>query len=387
MKLKAALFSLLCFGMLSGLAACDSAGPAHTAAPTVVYSRLTPERVELAREFPGRVTARRMAEVRPQVGGILRQRLFEEGDEVVKGQPLYKIDEAPFLAAYKEAAARLARAESREEAARKHMERCILLAQKHAVRLKERDDAIAAYREVKAEIAASRELVEKAAIELGYATVRAPLSGVIGRSLVKEGALLSESHAEPLAVITQLDPVYVDVAVSPADRAALEGAAHKGNTGKTTKALADILPEGGSGPASPHGKKLAGELLFSEAEVDEATGTVITRVRCDNPERLLLPGMFVRARLPLGTLDEALTIPQRSVARDTRNRPVVYVLVPEQEGLFRLEERHVDLQVAHEGKWLVTRGLKAGELLLVEGLHNARHGRLVRGEAREGAGV
>ena len=261
------------------------------------------------------------------------------------------------------------------------MERCILLAQKHAVRMQERDDAIAAYREVEAEIEASREQVEKAAIELGYATIRAPLSGIIGRSLVREGALLSESQAGPLAVITQLDPGYVDVAVPAPDRLALQEA--RKQAGEASKALADILPEGGVSPASPDGKALRGELLFSETDVDEATGTVITRVRCENPGRRLLPGMFVRARLPLGTLERAVTIPQRSVARDTRNRPVVYVLMPENEGLFRLEERHVDLQTAHDGKWVVTNGLKEGELLLVEGLQNARDGRLVRGEPRQ----
>lgn len=207
------------------------------------------------------------------------------------------------------------------------MERCILLAQKHAVRMQERDDAIAAYRVVEAEIEASREQVEKAAIELGYATIRAPLSGIIGRSLVREGALLSESQAEPLAVITQLDPVYVDVAAA-ADRVALQAARKQTGPGTAPKVLADILPDGADFRSHPDGNGLRGELLFSETDMDEATGTVITRVRCENPERRLLPGMFVRARLPLGAPEDAITIPQRSVARDTRNRPVVYGSCP-----------------------------------------------------------
>ncbi len=360
---------------LLALSGCEKQEPAKQAPATVLYSDIKSQRLELARELPGRVSARRMAEIRPQVGGILRERLFEEGDVVEKDQLLYKIDDAPFRVAHQEAQARLDRAKSREAAVRKHMERSINLAKSKAAPLQECDDAIAAYRELEAEIAAAARLVEKAAIDLDYTGIRAPISGIIGRSLVKEGALLSENQAEPLAVITQLDPVFVDVPLAAADLATMRHS-HASN-GKT---YGDIIVENRNPDTTLKKMPIKGELLFTEPDVDEATGTVIARLQCENPERALLPGMYTKVNLPVAALDQALLIPQRSVARDNRNRPIAYVLKPENDGLFRLEERLLELAGEHDGKYVVGSGLKEGELLLLEGLQKVRNNILVRGE-------
>lgn len=373
-KIFLPVFSL---AAICALAACGADAPAQKSPPTVVYCQVEPERLELSRELPGRVSARRMAEVRPQAGGILRERLFEEGDEVARGQLLYRIDDAPLRAAHNEAKAALARAQSREEAARRHMERCIALAKNRAVRLQERDDAIAAYREVEAEIAAARELVEKASIELGYTDIRAPISGQIGRSIVREGALLSESQPEPLAVINQLDAVYVDVSLPAAELLSLKRKQSHENSRQPV--LADVIIDDAWHADSEGAVRLQCEIMFSEAQADEATGTVLTRLKCDNSDRLLLPGMFVRASLPLATLEQAIAVPQRSVGRDKRNRPVAYVLMPQGDGIYMLEERQLELQGEHRGRWLISNGLKPGELLLLEGLQKARNGLLVRG--------
>lgn len=358
---------------------CKEDASSSKSPPTVIFEHLQAEKIEILRELPGRVSARRMAEVRPQAGGILRERLFEEGDEVAKGQLLYKIDDAPLRAAFNEAKADLARAQSREEAARKHMERCIVLAKQHAVRLQERDDAIAAYKAIEAEINAARELVEKAAIELGYTNIEAPISGRIGRSLVKEGALLSENQTSPMAVINQLDPVYVDVTLPALELIAMKK--RQASASAQPRQSADVILNDRD-INSNQGAPLQCEIMFSETEADETTGTVVTRLKCDNSERLLLPGMYVKTRLPTQTLDQAIVIPQRSVGRDNRNRPVVYVLKPENGEIYRLEERPVKLRMEHNGNWVIDHGLAAGDLLLVEGLQIARDGLLVKGLPR-----
>lgn len=361
-------------------AACEKKDEGKLEPPSVQYTRLTAEKVDLKREAPGRVMATRMAEVRPQAGGILRERLFREGDEVKSGQILYKIDDAPLKAALKEARARLARAIAREDAARRHMDRCILLAKNNAVRAQERDDAIASYKEVEAEIAASREQTQRAAIELGYADIKAPISGKIGRSHVREGALLSPGQTEALAVIHKLDPVYVDVSLPASELLSLRQAAARGLMDESGNMTVELLLENGSPYSSLNGKKLPGKMLFSETTADEQTGTVAIRTIFPNPDSLLFPGMYVLARLPLGTIENAISIPQRCVARDNRNRPVVYVLRPAENGYFRLEERLVNLQMEHEGKWVAADGLKAGELILTEGLKKAKDGLLVKGQ-------
>ncbi|MBQ9407085.1 MAG: efflux RND transporter periplasmic adaptor subunit [Desulfovibrio sp.] len=364
------------------LAACDSTTPPPPVTPpAVLYQVVKAGPVTITREVPGRVAPLRMAEVRPQVGGILQKRLFEEGMTVQAGQTLYAIDPAPYRAARDNARANLAKARAREDAARRHMERCVLLAQSNAVRKQERDDAIAAYKQVQAEIDACEELLATAEINLGYTEVKAPVGGRIGRSHVTEGALLTPNQAQVLAVIRQLDPIYIDVTQSSAELVTLRQAFASGSLQRPDIARVRLTLENGSPYVNPRsGAPVDGELLFSEIATDPETGTVTIRARFANADGLLLPGMYVRAFLVEGKLDRAICIPQRSVGRDMRNRPQVYVLEPSATpGLFTAQPRSVIIERDHAGQWLVREGLKEGDLLVVEGLLNIRPGQKVQG--------
>lgn len=242
----------------------------------------------MRRDYPGRVVAAEMAEVRPQAGGILLERRFEAGSEVRAGQALCRIDDAPLKAAHEEAKARLEKAESREKAARRQMERCIRLARSNAVPIRERDDAIAAYNEVEAEIKAAREQLRRAAIDLDYAEITAPVAGIIGRSLVPEGSLVAPNQ-QPLAVINQLEPVYVDIPLPVSDMISLRKNPDLQGRGRTIDGLAEIRPEAGSWLTDGKGERQQCKPLFSETRADEATGTVILRLSCPNPGQGLLP--------------------------------------------------------------------------------------------------
>ncbi|MCR5564030.1 MAG: efflux RND transporter periplasmic adaptor subunit [Desulfovibrio sp.] len=375
---------LAALAVLSLLSACDNTtGKApEVTPPTVLFQTVMAEPVLLTREVPGRVSPLRMAEVRPQVGGILQKRLFEEGMTVQAGQTLYQIDSAPYRAARDNAHANLEKARAREDAARRHMERCVLLAQSNAVRKQERDDAIAAYKQVRAEIDACEKLLATAEINLGYTSVKAPVSGRIGRSHVTEGALLTPNQSQPLAVIRQLDPIYIDVTQSSAELVSLRQAFASGVLQRPDVARVRLTMENGSPYVNPHtGKPVDGELLFSEIATDPETGTVTIRARFANADGLLLPGMYVRAELVEGKLDKAIRIPQRSVTRDMRNRPQVYVLEPsDTPGLYTAQPRLVSIERDHGGHWLVREGVKEGELLLVEGLLKVRPGQKVTGK-------
>ena len=355
----------------------------------VRYQTVTPERVVLTRELPGRVSAFRVSEVRPQVGGLILERLFEEGQDVEAGQVLYRIDPSLYQATYNNAQANLNRAEASEEAARLLAERYGNLAKANAISKQDRDDALAAYNQIKAEIAGYREALESASINLGYTQITAPVSGRIGRSFVTEGALVTQNQAQPLATIHQLSPVYVDVVQSSAHLIKIKQALSSGFLKKAGQdsALVRLRLEDGSLYLKPGTEDwLGGELLFSDVTVDESTGAVSLRAKFDNPEALLLPGMYVRAELTEGVRDQAVLIPQRSVFRDTRNRPQVFVLTPASNeppasGLYEVAARGVTLDRAHEGRWLLAEGLSAGELLLVDGLQKVRPGQIVAGRS------
>ncbi|MBQ7738768.1 MAG: efflux RND transporter periplasmic adaptor subunit [Desulfovibrionaceae bacterium] len=352
------------------------------APPTVLYQTVKAQKVILTREVPGRVSPLRMAYVRPQVGGILQKRHFKEGMTVQAGQPLYQIDPAPYRATRDNALANLEKARAREDAAKRHMERCILLAQSNAVRKQERDEAIAAYKQIRAEIDACEELLATAEINLGYTSVKAPVGGRIGRSYVTEGALLTPNQEQPLAVIRQLDPIFVDVTQSSAEIVTLRQAFASGALQRPDVARVRLTLENGSPYLNPRtNEPVDGELLFSEIATDPETGTVTIRARFENPDGLLLPGMYVRAYLVEGKMEKAISIPQRSVGRDMRNRPQVYVLeASDTPNIFIAKPRLVFIERDHKGQWLVREGLKEGELLLVEGLLKVRPGQKVIGK-------
>ncbi|HMA12255.1 MAG TPA: efflux RND transporter periplasmic adaptor subunit [Steroidobacteraceae bacterium] len=354
------------------LAACGGRAPqgGPPASPEVGVITLAAQAAELTAELPGRTSAFRLAEVRPQVDGIIRRRLFTEGAEVRAGQPLYEIDAAPYQAAVRRAEAALASAEAQLNAARLLADRYEPLQQRGVVSRQDYDNAVAGKLAGEAAVASARASLESARIDLGYTQVRAPISGRIGRSLVTEGALAKKAQDEPLATIAQLDPIYVDVTQSSAEllrlRRDLDAGRLQGAGGG--KATVELVLEDGSRYAA------RGSLQFSEVTVDQGTGSVLLRAEFPNRERTLLPGMFVRARLELGRNPQALLVPQGAVARNARGEPTVMVV--DAKGV--VTEKVIQADRAVGSSWLVGSGLAAGDRVIVEGLQKARAGMTVK---------
>lgn len=385
---------LLCLAV-SGCA--DSREAPRPPQATVRFETLRGEAATLTRELPGRVSAFTVSEVRPQVTGIVRERLFEEGADVTEGQVLYHIDPKTYQAAYNSARANLVRVKASEEAARLLMTRFQKLAKTGAVSMQECDDARAAHNQIRAEIDACQEALEIARINLAYTRVTAPVSGRIGRSFVTPGALVTENQPSPLATVQQISPVYVDVTQSTTELIQLRRdlALGKIAAGGPGAAKVRLYLEDGSPYtriASTEEAPIYGALLFSDITVDPGTGTVCIRASFDNPDGVLLPGMYVRAVLEEGVLENALLVPQRSVMQGNRNQPFVYVLTQSTgseaaagteavsgAGGFTVEARTVTLARRHGNRWRVSSGLSAGERIMVEGLQHARPGQVVAG--------
>jgi membrane fusion protein (multidrug efflux system) len=350
------------------LSACggNAPPPAAGAAPEVGVITLAPRAVELTTELPGRTSAFRIAEVRPQVEGIIKKRLFTEGSQVSAGQALYQIDDATYRAAVLRAEATLASAEAQLNAARLLTERYGPLNERGVVSKQDYDNAVAASTSAEAAVAAARAALEAARIDLSYTQVRSPISGRIGRSLVTEGALVTRNQEQPLATVAQLDPIYVDVTQSSADLLRLQRDFAEGRLQRDANQNARVLLTLEDGTPYPQ----AGALQFSEVTVDSTTGSVLLRAQFPNPDRVLLPGMFVRARLSSGSASEALLVPQAAVQRNGRGEPVVLVV----DGENKVSERVIQLGPTVGSEWLVTGGLAAGERVIVEGLQKARAG-------------
>jgi membrane fusion protein (multidrug efflux system) len=324
-----------------------------------------PERVVLTTELPGRTAAYLIAEIRPQVNGIIRQRLFEEGSDVKAGSLLYQIDPAPYEAAYEQAKAALAVAEANLPPVRLRAERLKGLVEIHAVGQQDYDDAAAALLRAEASVASARAAVESARINLGYTPIRAPISGRIGRSAVTVGALVTAYQPTELAVIQKLDPIYVDVTQASADLLRLRRDMASGelkSTGSHRKVK--LLLEDGT-PYAHEGK-----LQFRDVTVDSTTGSVVLRVVFPNPEHVLLPGMFVRAIVEEGVNEKAILAPQQGVTRDAKGNATALVVGPES----KVEERALTLDRAIDDRWLVTAGLADGDQVIVEGLQRIRPG-------------
>jgi membrane fusion protein (multidrug efflux system) len=380
-------------------------------APTIPYMVLSSESVVLTAELPGRVSAFTVSEVRPQVGGIIVERLFEEGSQVIAGQALYQIDPVLYRTAYNNAEANLAVVRADEDASRLLAKRLAGLVRTGAAGRQQYDDAAAAYARSKAEIKAAEEALETARINLSYTTVTAPIGGRIGRSAVTVGALVTQNQENPLAVVRQISPVYVDITQSNADllrlrrdrihgrlRSAAERSAgvklHLEDGTPYTRSIADAgLPHQHRqrADADEQPELLEGELLFSETSVDRSTGVVALRARFDNPEGVLLPGMYVRAVIEEGVMEKALTVPQRSVTRNVRNRPQVFVLTRNPDGNapddtplgeqeFYVAAREIIIERDYENKWLVSGGPAPGDLLVLDGLQHIRPGMRVVGK-------
>ncbi|MCW5558241.1 MAG: efflux RND transporter periplasmic adaptor subunit [Verrucomicrobiae bacterium] len=326
---------------------------------------LAPERVEIVTELPGRTAPFRVAEVRPQVGGILLKRFFKEGGEVHEGDPLYQIDPARYQADYESAKAAVARAEASAEIARLLAERQNALAAANAISKQEHDDATMSSKRADADLSAARADLERARINLEYTRVVSPISGKIGRSLVTEGALVTSGQDGPLARVHQLDPIYVDVTQSSAQLLRLRRELATGQLKESdTEASAQLILEDGT-PYSESGK-----LQFSEVNVDPGTGSVTLRAVFPNPRQALLPGMFVRALVKEGVNEQALLVPQKAVTRNAKGEPTALALGPDN----RVELRVLKTDRVVGSRWLVTEGLKAGDRVIVEGLQKVGPG-------------
>ncbi|MFZ5492016.1 MAG: efflux RND transporter periplasmic adaptor subunit [Pseudomonadota bacterium] len=345
---------------VAALAACGpGAPPAQRPPPEVTTLEMKPQPFELTIELPGRTAAFRVAEVRPQVSGILQKRLFEEGSAVKAGQVLYHIDPAPYGAAVQRAEAELQRANAAAEVARLRAERFAPLAKAGAVPKQDNDDVQAAYRQALANVQAARATLDSARIDLGYTRVTAPIDGVISESFITEGALVTTGQAQALARVTQLDPIYVDIQRPTAEMLRLQREFEAGRlerSGPDSARLDLILEDGG---AYPH----AGRLQFSGVTVDPGTGSVNLRATFPNPQQLLLPGMYVRGRLNEGVEPAALLVPQRAVTRDADGNASVLVVGKDD----KLELRRIETRRAAGDAWLVGDGLAAGDRVVVGG--------------------
>lgn len=359
---------LAAVGVALALAGCgkgqEAAAPGK---PQVGVVTLATRPVVLTTELPGRTAAYRAAEVRPQVNGIVKKRLFTEGGEVQAGQQLYQIDPALYQASYDSQKAALARAQAQLKTANLLVQRYKPLAESRAVSRQAYDDAVASRDQAAADVQSAKAALETARINLVYTKVLSPIDGIIGRSSVTEGALVTANQAAALASVQQIDPIYVDVTQSSVDllrlKSALESGLLRREAGKDAARVSLTLADG-----SQYGQE--GMLQFSEVTVDEGTGSVTLRAVFPNPDHKLLPGMFVRARVIEGMVPQGLLAPQRGITRDQRGQPTALVVNADN----KVELRVLKVDRAIGDQWLVTSGLEAGDKVIVQGLQSVRPG-------------
>ena len=363
---------ILIAGMI--LTSCEkkntTAGKSPGTPPEVGVIVVQPQRVTLTTELAGRTSAHLIAEVRPQVGGIVQKRLFTEGSDVKAGEILYQIDPATYQAAYNSAKASLDRAEANVIPARLKAERYSKLIKNNFIAQQDYDEASAALNLAEADIEAGKAALETARINLAYTRITAPISGRIGRSTVTDGALVTANQPAALATIQQLSSMYVDVTQSSAELLHLKQNLASGllKNSTTDQARVKLMLEDGSAYA------LSGTLKFSDVTVDQSTGSITLRAIFPNPKQILLPGMFVRAILEEGVNEQAILVPQRGVTRSPDGNAMVMVVGGEE----KVETRAIKVARTLGDNWLVSEGLKAGDRVIVEGLQKARPGAPVK---------
>ncbi len=336
------------------------------AAPEVAVVVIKHETVPITTELPGRTSAFLVAEVRPQVSGIIKKRLFTEGSDVKAGEVLYQIDPAPYQASFDNASASLARAEANLPPARSKAGRYKELVAIKAVSQQEFEDVTAAAAQAEADVKYWKAAVETARINLGYTRVSAPIAGRIGKSSVTVGALATANQATAFTTIQKLDPMYVDAMQSSANLLKLKNALSSGQIktdGPNQTKVRLILEDG-----TPYPQE--GTLKFSDVTVDPSTGSFILRMVFPNPRNILLPGMYVRALVQEGVAEQAILVPQQGIARDPKGNP--YALVVDAKD--KVEQRMVTTDRAIGDRWLVTSGLAHGDRVIVEGLQRIRPG-------------
>lgn len=338
--------------------------------PEVAAITIQPQPAVLKTELPGRTHAYRIAEIRPQVNGIIKKRLFTEGSDVNEGQVLYEIDPAPFQAAFNNAKASLSRAQASLSSIRSRAERYKELLADKAVSQQEYDDAASALNQTEADIQYWKAMVESAQINLNYTKVTAPISGRIGKSSVTDGALVTAYQPVSLSTIQQLDPIYVDVPQSTAEMLRMNRRLKNGDVnqdGMAQRKVSLFLEDGTEYP-------LDGTYQFRDVTVDPTTGSVILRMVFPNPDGILLPGMFTRVLVEEGVQPEAILLPQQAVSRDVKGNP--YALIVDIDNKIELRMLTLDREIGNQ--WIVVSGLSPGERVVVEGLQKVRPGNAVK---------
>ncbi|ABW68697.1 efflux RND transporter periplasmic adaptor subunit [Desulfosudis oleivorans] len=342
----------------------DNNPPPQRPAPEVGVVTIEEQPVALTTELPGRAAPFLMADIRPQVNGIIQKRLFEEGAMVKAGQVLYQIDPAQFEAVYAAAKAALDRSQSNLASVQARADRYRELLAAKAVSQQDVDDADAALSQVRADIEYWKSELEKAGINLNYTRVTAPISGRIGRSSVTAGAVVTAYQPVPLSTIVQLNPIYVDVTQSSSELLRLGRDLETGKITNGTDATKKVRILLEDGTPYPH----EGTLQFRDVTVDPSTGSYVLRVKVPNPEQVLMPGMFVRAVVMEGTAPRAILAPQQGVARNTKGEPLALVVNSDNV----IKQRILTVERAIGNQWLVLSGLSAGDRVVVEGQLNIR---------------
>lgn len=351
---------IVCAALLTG---CDGQEnpQQHAQAPQVSVHIVKSAPLAVKTELPGRTDAYRVAEVRPQVSGIILHRNFTEGSDVKAGESLYQIDPATYQAAYDNAKGELVKAQAAANIAHLTVKRYVPLVGTQYVSKQEYDQAVATAQQADASVVAAKAGVESARINLAHTKVTSPINGRIGKSSVTEGALVTNGQSTALATVQQLDPIYVDVTQSSSDfmRLKQQTSLQKGDTSSV-----ELLMENGQ----PY--PLKGTLQFSDVTVDESTGSITLRALFPNPQHMLLPGMFVRARIDEGTQPDAILVPQQGVTRTPRGDATVLVVNDKNQ----VESRTVVAPQAIGDRWLITEGLKNGDRVIISGLQKVRPG-------------
>ncbi len=342
----------------------QAANPQSSPKIAVEIMQLAAQTVVLQTELPARTVATRMAEVRPQVAGIIEKRLFNEGASVKAGEQLYQIEAAPYQAEVNNAQASLQRARAELKVTERREQRYRNLLDDNAVSQQEYDEALAAFEQAQAEIAVRQAALESALINLRYTRVDAPIDGQIGISHVTEGALVSAGQQNPLATIHQLDPMYVDIAQASKEILRLRRQLMSGRVNSDATPTVRLKLEDGS--EYQH----VGALQFSEVNVNENTGSIVMRARFPNPDGLLLPGMYARAEVNEGRIDDAILVPQKAVMFDREGRANVMLVNVEN----KVEQRQIKVQRNIGNYWLISDGLQTGDKVIVEGLQKIAEG-------------
>jgi membrane fusion protein (multidrug efflux system) len=348
------------------LAACDQAQQSarQMPPPAVTVVTLKTQPVTLARELPGRTSPYVVAEVRPQVTGIVKERLFTEGSLVEAGQPLYQLDDATYRADYNSARAVLTRAQAAADIARYNAERAEKLIQTRAISEQDLIDARSTQKQADANVGIAEAQVAAAKVKLDYARITSPIDGRIGKSTVTRGALVTADQSTPLATVQQLDPIYVDLTRSASELLQLRRELSSGAARPSDGIPVDIILEDGT----PYNHQ--GELTFSDVAVDPMTGSYALRVVVPNPDNLLMPGMYVRAIVSNAVLDKGLLVPQQAITRDVKGNASALVVTASGT----VEQRAIAVSHTIGDQWLVQSGLADGDRVIIEGLQKVRPG-------------